>query len=86
MRACAIFQRAQPGQTLLPDDIHTALAPDLTISAFACVELLASTGSLIGALCVAGSAPRAWSASDQARLTDLAALVVQTIEIHIWDT
>jgi len=82
IHARAIFQRAQPGQTLLPDDLRSALAPDLAITAFACAELLATSGIVIGAICVADSAPRAWSASDQACLADLAALVAQTIETH----
>jgi signal transduction histidine kinase len=82
IHARAIFQRAQPGQTLLPDDLRSALAPDLAITAFACAELLATSGIVIGAICVADSALRAWSASDQACLTDLATLVAQTIETH----
>jgi signal transduction histidine kinase len=81
MHAWVIFQRAQPGQTL-PGDIRTTLKPDLAIAAFACAELLATSGSLIGALCVADSIPRAWGATDQARLADLAAIVAQTIETH----
>jgi signal transduction histidine kinase len=82
IHARAIFQRAQPGQTLLPDDLRSALAPDLAITAFACAELLATSGIVIGAICVADSALRSWSASDQACLTDLATLVAQTIETH----
>jgi signal transduction histidine kinase len=82
IHARAIFQRAQPGQTLLPDDLRSALAPDLAITAFACAELLATSGIVIGAICVADSTPRAWSASDQACLADLAALVAQIIETH----
>jgi signal transduction histidine kinase len=82
MRACAIFLSAQPGQALLPDDSCTMIAPNLAIAAFACSKLLAANGSVIGALCVADSAPHAWSASDQASLADLAALVAQTIETH----
>ena len=82
MYAYAMFQRAQLGQTLLLDDIRIALTPDLAITAFACAELLATNGSMIGALCVMDSAPRAWSASEQTCLADLAKLVGQAIEAH----
>jgi signal transduction histidine kinase len=83
MHACAIFQKSvQPGQTLPPHDIHTGIAPDLAIAAFAGAELLAASGTMIGALCVADSAPRLWSARDQTRLANIAALVAQTIETH----
>jgi signal transduction histidine kinase len=37
---------------------------------------------VIGALCVADSAQRAWSAGDQASLDDLAPIVAQAIETH----
>jgi signal transduction histidine kinase len=81
IHARAIFQHAQPGQTL-PDDLRSALAPDLAITAFACAELLATSGIVIGAICVADSAPRAWNTGDQACLADLAILVAQIIETH----
>jgi len=82
MHACTIFLSAQSGQTQLPDDIRTTIAPDLAIPAFACAELLAASGIVIGALCVADSAPHAWSTSDKASLANIAALVAQTIETH----
>jgi signal transduction histidine kinase len=58
------------------------IKPDLAIAAFACAEVLSTSGSVIGAFCVADSAPRAWSTTDQVRLADLAAIVAQTIETH----
>jgi len=83
MHACAIFQKnAQPGQPLLPDDIRTAIAPELAIAAFTGAKLLSTDGIVIGALCVADSAPRTWRPSDQAGLANIAALAVQTIETH----
>ncbi len=82
MHAWVIFQGAQPEQTLLLDDIRTMIKPDLAIAAFACAEVLSTGGSVIGAFCVADSAPRAWSTTDQVRLADLAAIVAQTIETH----
>jgi signal transduction histidine kinase len=87
MHACAIFQSAQSGQPLLYNDIRTTISPDRVIAAFAGVELLSSDGIVIGAVCVADSAPRAWSASDQDGLSNIAALVAQTIETHcdLWE-
>jgi signal transduction histidine kinase len=83
IHVCAIFQKStQPRRSLLPDDIHTAITPDRAITAFAGADLVAADGMVVGALCVADSAPRVWSASDQVRLSNIAALVAQTIEIH----
>jgi hypothetical protein len=58
------------------------LPPDRAIAAFTGVRLLSAGGSMIGALCVADSAQRAWSAGDHASLADLASIVAQTIETH----
>ncbi len=83
MHACAIFQKsAQPGQTLLLHDTRAAITPNCAIAAFAGAKLLAASGIVIGALCVADDAPRAWSASQQASLANIAALAAQTIETH----
>jgi signal transduction histidine kinase len=83
MHACAIFQKsAQPGQPLLLHNTRAAITPNCAIAAFAGAKLLAASGIVIGALCVADSAPRAWSASQQASLSNIAALVAQTIETH----
>jgi len=82
MHASAIFQHAQPGHMVRMDVISTTRSRNLANAAFACAELLGANGGVIGSLCVVGSAPRAWSTSDQARLANIAALVAQTIETH----
>lgn len=79
--ARAILQKGA-AQPLPLGDIRATAAPDRAIAAFAGAKLVAANGAVIGALCVAHSAPRTWSAGDRASMDDLAAIVTQTIETH----
>jgi len=83
MLACDVFKhRTGSAQPLLIADTRGTAAPDRALAAFAGVELLSASGAVVGALCIAGSAPRTWGAGDQASLAELAAIVTQTIEMH----
>jgi signal transduction histidine kinase len=62
---------------------RSSLPPnDRAIAAFTGARLLSASGAVIGALCVADSAQRAWSPDDQDSLAALAPIVAQTIETH----
>lgn len=72
---------------VVPDaaaDPRTASAPgvaDGAVRAYLGVPLLGRDGRALGALCVTAAHPRAWSGTDVALLTDLAAAAVTELEL-----
>ncbi len=57
--------------------------PDNNVIAYAGIPLMTSDGNVIGSFCAIDNQPRVWSTDDIAILTDLAALVMTEIELHV---
>ena len=57
---------------------HPAVA-ELGVGSYLGVPLRAPTGEVLGAVCAVGTEPRPWSAGDEATLTELSAVLTETL-------
>jgi signal transduction histidine kinase len=78
----ALTPGARSPQPLPSDNARLAAADDHLPAASVGAKLVAASGTVIGALCIADSTQRTWSPLDTASLADLAPVVAQTIETH----